>query len=87
MATKDSITKQAAELIGKARIAKLDAQPMALAAGGFAKLIEKAAVECEGYPSPAEATARRALQLAGSKPILTPPAPVKKDTQDGGGEG
>lgn len=66
----DSLREEAAGLIAAERRKKLDSQPLAIAAGGFDKLLDKACEECRGYPNPAEAAARRALQLAGSKPTL-----------------
>lgn len=61
--------------LGEERIALLSAQPPAIAAGGFAAVLQEACTQCAGYPQPVVSAACRVLQLCGSVPKPEDTAP------------
>ena len=64
----DNLMDQVKARLGGERLAALDKQPLALARGGIAAVLQAACTECAGHPQPVVSAACRTLQFCGSQP-------------------
>jgi hypothetical protein len=64
---KQTLEEQVKEAIGKDTLAKLAAQPQAIASGGIAAILQTACKEAAGYPDPLAAAIAKTRVACGSK--------------------